>query len=115
MRIIQRLGSIRVALLIFIALSTGALAQTGTPISINSADAPTLAKAIDGLSLEQAEAIVAFRAEHGPFEFFDELVQVEGVGWSLLRANGLTRRPPKAFRDAEPDAETAVSNARVGL
>lgn len=115
MRIIQRLGSIGVALLIPIVLSTGAFAQTDSPVNINAADAATLAKSIDGLTLRQAEAIVAFRAAHGPFESFDELVQVDGVGWSLLKANGLTRRPPKEFRDAEPDSETAVSNARVGL
>ncbi len=69
----------------------------------------------DGLTLKQAEAIVAFRAAHGPFESFDELVKVDGVGWSLLKANGLSRRPPQEFRDADPDSEAAVSNARVGL
>jgi len=115
MRIIQRLGSIGVALLIPAALSTGALAQTETPVNINAADAATLAKSIDGLTLRQAEAIVAFRAAHGPFESFDELVQVDGVGWSLLKANGLTRRPPKEFRDADAESGTAVSKARVGL
>lgn len=115
MRIIQRLGSIGFALFIPIALGTGAFAQTAAPVNINAADAATLAKAIDGLTLKQAEAIVAFRTEHGPFESFDELVQVDGVGWSLLKANGLTRRPPKEFRDATTDSETAVSNARVGL
>ena len=48
MRIIQRLGSIGVALLIPIVLSTGAFAQTDSPVNINAADAATLAKAIDG-------------------------------------------------------------------
>jgi len=115
MRIIPRLGSIRVALLIFIAISTGAFAQTETPVNINAADAATLAKVIDGLTRKQAEAIVAFREAHGPFGSFDELVKVDGVGWSLLEANGLTRRPPKEFRDAATDTQTAVTNARVGL
>ena len=67
------------------------------------------------LTLKQAEAIVAFRDAHGPFESFDELVKVDGVGWSLLKANGLARRPPKEFRDAGTDSETVVLKARVGL
>jgi len=115
MRMIPRLGNIRVALVIPVAFSMGALAQTGIPVSINAADAATLAKVIDGLTRKQAEAIVAFREAHGPFASFDELVKVEGVGWSLLEANGLTRRPPKEFRDAATDTQTAVTNARVGL
>lgn len=115
MRIIQRLGSISFALVFPVALSTGAFAQTESPINVNSADASAHAKAIDGLTLKQAEAIVAFRDAHGPFESFDELVKVDGVGWSLLKANGLTRRPPKEFGDADTESGTAVSKARVGL
>lgn len=113
MRIIQRLGSISFALVFPVALSTGAFAQTESPINVNSADASAHAKAIDGLTLKQAEAIVAFREEHGPFASFDDLVKVEGVGWSLLDANGLTRRPPKGLR--EQGAGTDVSRAKVSL
>ena len=105
MRIIQRLGSISFALVFPVALSTGAFAQTESPINVNSADASAHAKAIDGLTLKA----------HGPFESFDELVKVDGVGWSLLKANGLTRRPPKEFGDADTESGTAVSKARVGL
>ncbi len=115
MQLIQRLESIRATLLSPIAFSMAAFAQNETPVNINAADAATLAKSIDGLTPKQAEAIVAFREAHGPFESFDELVKVDGVGWSLLKANGLARRPPKEFRDAGTDSETVVLKARVGL
>jgi competence protein ComEA len=115
MRKTQRLISLGLGLTLSLLTAWPAAAQTEPPVNINSADAKTLARAIDGLSLKQAEAIVAFRDAHGPFESFDELVKVDGVGWSLLKANGLTRRPPKEFRDADAESGTAVSKARVGL
>jgi len=113
MRKTQRLISLGLGLTLSLLTAWPAAAQTEPPVNINSADAKTLAKAIDGLSLEQAEAIVAFREEHGPFASFDDLVKVEGVGWSLLDANGLTRRPPKDLR--EQGAGTDVSRAKVSL
>ena len=56
---------------------------------------------------------MAFRDEHGPFASFDDLVKVEGVGWRLLEANGLTRCPPKDGR--EQSTSTEVPRAKVAL
>lgn len=111
----RTLGATGLGLSLLLWIATPVTAQTAPPVNINSADAKTLAATIDGLTLKQAEAIVAFRDAHGPFESFDELVKVDGVGWSLLKANGLTRRPPKEFGDADTESGTAVSKARVGL
>ena len=58
MRIIQRLGSISFALVFPVALSTGAFAQTESPINVNSADASAHAKAIDGLTFKHGALTV---------------------------------------------------------
>ncbi len=50
------------------------------PIDINSADAKTLAAAISGVGIKRAEAIIAYRSQHGPFQSVDELSKVRGVG-----------------------------------
>lgn len=49
------------------------------PVDLNTADAATLA-ALDGLSAAQAAAVVAHRAEHGPFGRLEDLARVPGVG-----------------------------------
>lgn len=53
-------------------------------VSINNADAPTLAGALRGIGLSKAEAIVAYRNEHGPFKSVDDLVNVKGIGQKTL-------------------------------
>ena len=113
MRNSPRPVSLGIALLFSLLTAWPGAAQTDAPVNINAADARTLAEAIDGLSLKQAEAIVAFREEHGPFASFDDLVKVEGVGWRLLEANGLTRCPPKDGR--EQSTSTEVPRAKVAL
>lgn len=50
------------------------------PVDINSADAETLATAMKGVGVKKAEAIVAYRDQHGPFKSVDELTLVRGIG-----------------------------------
>ena len=52
-------------------------------VSVNSATAEDIA-AVTGLPIEQAEAIVAYREEKGPFSDFESLKQVPGVDASIL-------------------------------
>ena len=54
------------------------------PVNINTADAQTLADAINGVGLKRAEAIVDYRNQNGPFKSVNELVQVRGVGEKSL-------------------------------
>lgn len=54
------------------------------PVDINTADAPALAEAINGVGLKRAEAIVEYRNQNGPFKSVDDLVQVQGVGAKTL-------------------------------
>jgi competence protein ComEA len=58
-------------------------AFAATPVNINTADAETIAKSLDG----KAKAIVAYREEHGPFKNADDLAQVKGVGPATLQRN----------------------------
>ena len=62
-------------------------AFAATPVNINTADADTISKALDGIGLAKAKAIVAFREEHGPFKSVDDLTQVKGIGPATLQRN----------------------------
>ena len=68
-----------------IALSTPVFGAT--QVDINSADAKTLAQALDGVGLVKAEAIVAYRNAHGPFESVEDLAKVKGIGPHIIEAN----------------------------
>jgi competence protein ComEA len=50
------------------------------PVDINTADANTLASAIEGVGEKKAATIVAYRDAHGPFSSVDDLAEVKGIG-----------------------------------
>lgn len=57
------------------------------PVNINTADAETLAKELEGIGAARAQAIVEFREKHGPFNSPEELMLVSGVGERVFEAN----------------------------
>ena len=57
------------------------------PVDINSADAASLAEAIDGVGERKAVAIVEYREIHGPFTSVDELAGVKGIGMNTVERN----------------------------
>lgn len=57
------------------------------PVDVNSADASTLAKELDGIGLAKAQAIVEYRKEHGPFKGPEDLARVKGVGAKTVERN----------------------------
>ncbi len=57
------------------------------PVNINTADAKTLAANINGVGDKKAEAIVQYRAKHGPFKTADDLTKVKGIGPNLVEKN----------------------------
>ncbi|MDG2537270.1 helix-hairpin-helix domain-containing protein [Dyella jiangningensis] len=73
------------AMLVSLAMALPSFA--GTPVNVNKADAATLAKSLDGVGHSKAEAIVAWRDEHGPFKSVDDLAQVKGIGPATLERN----------------------------
>jgi competence protein ComEA len=84
------------------ALPPAAHAQT--PVNINTADAATLAKAMDGVGQSKAQAIVDYRVKNGPFRSIDDLALVKGIGTRTIELNrtklvvgpaqAMPRKPP---------------------
>jgi competence protein ComEA len=70
-----------------LTMSLALPAFAATPVNVNTADAETIAKSLDGIGLSKAKAIVAYRDEHGPFKSADELSQVKGIGPATLQRN----------------------------
>ncbi len=58
-------------------------------VNINTADALALQKALLGVGAAKAQAIVAHREEFGAFASVDELLEVKGIGKSILEQNRL--------------------------
>ena len=56
---------------------------TAFPININTATAEEL-QALPGIGRTRAEAIVAYREEHGPFTYVEDLRGVSGIGEGIL-------------------------------
>ncbi|UCJ15132.1 helix-hairpin-helix domain-containing protein [Pseudomonas sp. MM211] len=57
------------------------------PINLNTADAETLQRELSGVGSVKAQAIVSYRETHGEFASVDELLEVKGIGESLLERN----------------------------
>lgn len=57
------------------------------PVDINTADAGTLEKELNGVGPARARAIVAYRNEHGPFKSVDELALVKNIPQKVIDAN----------------------------
>lgn len=72
-----------------LAISAAALAvdDVGGPVNINTADAATLAAALNGVGESRAEAIVRYREQHGEFIDIYELANVKGIGERTVERN----------------------------
>ncbi len=56
-------------------------------VNINTADAGAIADTLVGVGQAKAEAIVAYRKEHGPFKSPEQLADVKGIGEKLVLKN----------------------------
>jgi competence protein ComEA len=79
------MDKIRIVLFTLLLCLSLSLSAAGT-ININTADRDTL-MTIKGVGEKRAEAIVAFRKEHGPFASVNDLTQVDGIGQSTVDSN----------------------------
>lgn len=89
MTIVQRIV-LTLALLFMPVVATVALAdepQAAQVVNINTANAETLAKMLNGVGLKKAQAIIAFREQYGVFKTAEELTQVKGIGKALVARN----------------------------
>jgi competence protein ComEA len=72
------------ALVAAVLLAQGAIAG---PVNVNTADAKTLARELQGVGMAKAEAIVSHREKNGPFKSADDLAKVKGLGKKLIEQN----------------------------
>lgn len=63
-----------------------ALSFAGEAININTADKAAL-MSIKGVGEKRAEAIIAWREQHGLFKSVDDLASVSGIGPAIVEAN----------------------------
>ena len=74
------------------------LASAG-PVDINTADAATIARELNGVGDSRARAIVEFREKNGRFASPDDVLKVSGIGPQVLKLNRdniRTGQPAKA-------------------
>jgi competence protein ComEA len=104
------------SLLLSAGLVLCSFTATAGPVDINTADASTLAKELNGVGPSRAQAIVAYRNEHGPFKSVDDLALVKNIPRKLiennrdmLRVDGSKGAPAKA---APADARAAQAASK---
>ena len=103
------------------ALLATAAHAAGERVNINTADAATLDRVLDGVGPSKAEAIVAYRKANGPFKSADQLAAVKGIGLSTVERNrdriviaGGGAAKPAAGKPAPAAAKPAGGGARAG-
>ena len=102
--------SIPAIVLMGLLVSAGVLAD---PVNINTADARTLAKELNGIGLSRAQAIVDYREKNGPFKNADDLAKVKGIGMKVVeqnRANIRVDKSEKSKAAAAKPSESAAAN-----
>ena len=93
MRLINLFKAFCVALVLALAPGVFAVEQPvqQTPpvamVNINTADAATLAEALDGVGMTRALEIVAYRETYGKFRTIEELAEVKGIGMATVERN----------------------------
>jgi len=88
------------SLIVSLFLVVCSFSVLAAPIDINTADAATLQKAITGIGVQKAQAIVEYRLKNGSFSSVDELVNVKGIGQKTVennRDNLIVASPTKAL------------------
>ncbi len=75
------------SLLLSLLLASSFAFAAGAPVNVNTADAATIAAAMNGVGMAKAEAIVAYRKQHGAFKSLDQLANVKGIGLKTIEKN----------------------------
>ena len=103
--------SILTALLLSAFLAAGAVGAAEEKVDINTADAATLDRVLNGVGPSKAAAIIAHRQQHGAFRSADELAEVKGIGLALVEQNrdritvGRAEAKAPAAAPAQPPAQ----------
>jgi len=75
------------ALLLYALCNAWTAQALAGPVNINTADASTLSRELNGIGAKRAEAIVEYRRKFGPFKSADELALVKGIGPAAINKN----------------------------
>jgi competence protein ComEA len=70
-----------------LAITLAPMLAVAGPVDINAADAPTLARELNGVGESRARAIVEFREKNGRFASAEDLLKVSGIGPQVLQLN----------------------------
>jgi competence protein ComEA len=81
------------------------------PVNINTADAKTLARELDGIGPAKAQAIVEYREKNGAFKSADELLKVEGIGSKVLEQNRGNIRVEKGASESGSGKKASAKSA----
>jgi len=73
--------------LLFIVLFSFSSLLYAAQVNINTADADTLSSELSGIGQSKAEAIVAYRKQHGPYKQVEDLTKVKGIGIATIEKN----------------------------
>lgn len=95
------------ALLLGLLCQSWSAAAIAGSVNINTADAATLSRELNGIGTKRAEAIVEYRRKFGPFKSADELALVKGIGPAAIEKNRELIRV-----DVKPSAKTAPEPAK---
>lgn len=57
------------------------------PVNVNTATAEEISKALSGIGLAKAQAIVAYREANGAFKQASDLTKVKGIGEKTIEKN----------------------------
>jgi competence protein ComEA len=74
----------------------------GGQVNINTADANTLARELDGIGPAKAQAIVEYRQKNGPYKSPEDLLKVQGIGERVLEQNRGNIRIAAAAQPVQP-------------
>lgn len=91
-------GAVRYAVQLLICSLLPAAVWAG-PVDINSADAATIARELQGIGLSKAQQIVAYREKNGAFKNVEELRKIKGIGARTLERNRANIRMDSAAGD----------------
>ena len=70
-----------------LSLALAGSAFAAEKVNINTADAATLDRVLVNVGPSKAEAIVAYRKQHGAFRSAEQLAQVDGIGLKTVEKN----------------------------
>jgi competence protein ComEA len=96
---------------LILALLPAGAALAG-PVNLNSADASTLAKELDGIGPAKAQAIVEYRQKNGPFRSPEDLLKVDGIGEKVLEQNRSNLRLSAAGAAPAPAGKAVQKSAK---